>query len=53
MTDEDQSHEPTDEDEALTDFERLKVAAIYQILKTDRAVFNTDDYRTVINYTDR
>jgi hypothetical protein len=53
MTVQEYPQEFADEDEDLTDFERLKVAAIYQILKTGKAVINTDDYRTVIDYTDR
>jgi hypothetical protein len=41
------------EDDDLTDWERLQVAAMAQILKTGKATLNGFDFQVHIDYTDR
>lgn len=43
-------HPHDDEDEDLTDFERLQIAAMYQILSTGKATLLTDHLEVVIEY---
>lgn len=41
------------EDDDLTDWERLQVAAAYQILRTGKATIDTGEVKVLIDYTDR
>jgi hypothetical protein len=45
--------EPLEGDEDLTDWERLQIAAIAQILKTGEVTVSSHGLEVLIDYTDR